>query len=85
VPEPDLDNSEKLEKMRQSNEDLERLVASLPPVSDSAPLIREDRDRDWRRAGRSTGIRSATVAARPDIVVYMEALSISPAASPFWC
>jgi hypothetical protein len=32
--------------MRQSNKDLERLVASLPPMSDSTPLIREDRDRD---------------------------------------
>jgi len=42
----DLSEREKFEKMRQSNKELERLIASLPPMSDSTPLIREDRDRD---------------------------------------
>jgi hypothetical protein len=42
----DVSERERFEKMRQSNKDLERLVASLPPMSDSTPLIREDRDRD---------------------------------------
>ena len=46
MPERDLNDAEKFEKMRKSNEDLERLLASLPPMSDSTPLIREDRDRD---------------------------------------
>jgi len=36
----------RFEKMRESNEELERLVTSMPPMEDSAPLIREDRDRD---------------------------------------
>ena len=50
----DLSEREKFETMRQSNERLERFVASLPPMDDSAPspmddstpLIREDRDRN---------------------------------------
>jgi len=42
----DLSEREKFEKMRQSSKDLERFIASLPPMSDSTPLIREDRDRD---------------------------------------
>jgi hypothetical protein len=42
----DLDNRTRFEKMRASNEELERLVASMPPMEDSTPLIREDRDRD---------------------------------------
>ena len=42
----DLSEREKFEKMRQSNKELERLIASLAPMSDSTPLIREDRDRD---------------------------------------
>ena len=46
VLQSDLDERARFEKMRQSNKDLERLVASLPPMTDSTPLIREDRDRD---------------------------------------
>jgi hypothetical protein len=46
MPEPDLNEHEKFEKMRLSNKDLERLVASLSPMGDSTPLIREDCDRD---------------------------------------
>ena len=42
----DLSEREKFAKMCQSNERLERFVASLPPMDDSTPLIREDRDRD---------------------------------------
>jgi plasmid stability protein len=42
----DLDNRARFEKMRDSNAELERLVASMPPMEDSTPLIREDRDRD---------------------------------------
>jgi len=42
----DLSEREKFETMRQSNERLERFVASLPPMDDSTPLIREDRDRN---------------------------------------
>jgi hypothetical protein len=42
----DVSERERFEKMRQSNKELERLVASLAPMSDSAPLIREDRERD---------------------------------------
>jgi plasmid stability protein len=42
----DVSERERFEKMRQSNKDLERLIASLPPMSDSTPLIREDRNRD---------------------------------------
>jgi plasmid stability protein len=42
----DLDDHAKTEKMRESAEELERLVASMPPMEDSTPLIREDRERD---------------------------------------
>jgi hypothetical protein len=42
----DLDNRDRTEKMRASADELERLVASMPPMEDSTPLIREDRDRD---------------------------------------
>jgi plasmid stability protein len=42
----DLEDRARLEKMRVSSDDLERFVASLPPMDDSAPLIREDRERD---------------------------------------
>jgi len=42
----DLDDHARFEKMRESNEELERLVASMPPMEDSTPLIREDRERD---------------------------------------
>jgi plasmid stability protein len=42
----DLDDHRRFEKMRESNEELERLVASMPPMEDSTPLIREDRERD---------------------------------------
>jgi plasmid stability protein len=42
----DLDDYARFEKMRESNEELERLVASMPPMEDSTPLIREDRERD---------------------------------------
>jgi hypothetical protein len=42
----DLDNHARTEKMRESAEELERLVASMPPLEDSTPLIREDRERD---------------------------------------
>jgi len=42
----DVSEREKFEKMRRSNKDLERLVASLPSLSDSTSLIRQDRDRD---------------------------------------
>jgi plasmid stability protein len=41
----EVSEREKFEKMRQSNKDLEHLIASLPPMSDSTSLIREDRDR----------------------------------------
>jgi hypothetical protein len=37
-------HSAKLVKMRESAE--ERLVASMPTMEDSAPLIRKDRERD---------------------------------------
>jgi hypothetical protein len=43
---PDIDENARREKMRESAEELERLVASMPPMEDSTPLIREDRDRD---------------------------------------
>ena len=43
----DVTERERFEKMRQSRIALERLAASIPPMSDSAPLIREDRDRDF--------------------------------------
>jgi hypothetical protein len=42
----DLDHRARFEKMRASNEELERLVASMPPMDDSTPLIREDRGHD---------------------------------------
>jgi plasmid stability protein len=42
----DVSERERFEKMRQSNKHLERLIASLPPMNDSTPLIREDRNRD---------------------------------------
>jgi plasmid stability protein len=42
----DVSERERFEKMRQSNKDLERLIASLPRMDDSTPLIREERDRD---------------------------------------
>jgi uncharacterized protein (DUF1778 family) len=32
--------------MRERWEEFEKFVQSLPPVSDSTPLIREDRDRE---------------------------------------
>ncbi len=35
--------SERRQKMRVSRAELERFVASLPPMPDSAPLIRADR------------------------------------------
>jgi plasmid stability protein len=37
---------DRFERMRKSQDDLERFVASLPPMTDSTPLIREDRRRD---------------------------------------
>jgi plasmid stability protein len=37
---------EKLENIRAAQDELERFVASLPPMDDSTPLIREDRDRE---------------------------------------
>jgi hypothetical protein len=36
----------KFKKMRESAEELERLVASMPPMEDSTPLIRDDRERE---------------------------------------
>jgi plasmid stability protein len=42
----DLSERERLVKMRQSNERLERFVDSLPPMDDSTALIRQDRDRE---------------------------------------
>ena len=42
----DLAEKARLEKMRASWDELERFVASLPPMEDSTPLIRQDRDRD---------------------------------------
>jgi plasmid stability protein len=42
----DVSEREKFEKMRQSNIDLDRLIASLRPMNDRTSLIREDRDRD---------------------------------------
>jgi len=42
----DLNEHARFEKMRESAEELERLVASMPPIEDSTPLIREDRERD---------------------------------------
>jgi plasmid stability protein len=42
----DLQERARFEKMRESREELERLVASMPAMKDSTPLIREDRERD---------------------------------------
>ena len=42
----DLNQHVRFEKMREASAELEQLVASLPPMPDSAPLIREDRERD---------------------------------------
>ena len=42
----DLDNHVRTQRMRESAEELERLVATMPPMEDSTPLIREDRERD---------------------------------------
>lgn len=42
----DLNDHARTERMRESAEELERLVASMAPMEDSTPLIREDRDRD---------------------------------------
>ena len=42
----DLNELARFERMRESNPELERLVASMSPMEDSTPLIREDRDRD---------------------------------------
>ncbi len=36
---------ERRRRMRESRAELEHFVASLPPLDDSAPLIREDRKR----------------------------------------
>lgn len=36
---------ERFASMRASHAELERFVASLPPMDDSTPLIREDRKR----------------------------------------
>lgn len=36
---------DRFERMRKSEDELERFVASLPPVADSTPLIRQDRKR----------------------------------------
>jgi plasmid stability protein len=41
-----LEEYTRFQKKRESNQDLERLVAFLPLVDDSTSLIREDRDRD---------------------------------------
>jgi len=46
IIESDLAEQARFEKMRASAGELERFVASLPPMEDSTPLIREDRDRD---------------------------------------
>jgi plasmid stability protein len=39
-------DQQRFEKMRECQEELERFVASLPSVSDSTALIREDRERE---------------------------------------
>ena len=36
---------EKRTKLRQLRKEIERFAASLPPLDDSAPLIRADRER----------------------------------------
>ena len=38
-------DEERFERMRKSQDELERFVASLPPMTDSTSLIREDRRR----------------------------------------
>lgn len=40
-----MNGEERFERMRKSQDELERFVASLPSMSDSTPLIREDRRR----------------------------------------
>lgn len=45
ILEAESDEIERRKRMRESSEELERFVASLPPLDDSAPLIREDRER----------------------------------------
>lgn len=40
-----VEDAQKFKRMRESQDELERFVASLPPMSDSTPLIREDRMR----------------------------------------
>jgi hypothetical protein len=42
----DLDEHARFEKMREASAELERFVASLPSIPDSASLIRKDRERD---------------------------------------
>jgi plasmid stability protein len=42
----DLNEHARFERMRESADELERLVASIPPMEDSTRLIREDRERD---------------------------------------
>ncbi|MBZ5607444.1 MAG: Arc family DNA-binding protein [Acidobacteriia bacterium] len=39
-------DEQRIRSMRESQEELERFVAALPPMSDSTPLIREDRNRE---------------------------------------
>ena len=46
IIESDLAERARFEKMRASRDELERLVASMAPMEDSTPLIREDRERD---------------------------------------
>jgi len=41
-----VEEQAKFERMRASTSELERFVASLPPMSDSTPLIRADRERE---------------------------------------
>ena len=45
VLETEAADVERRKRMRDSRKVLERFVASLPPLGDSAPLIREDRER----------------------------------------
>ena len=42
----DMSERERFERMRQSSKELDELIASLAPMGDSTPLIREERDRD---------------------------------------
>jgi len=46
VLQADLDQHARFQRMRDSREELERLVASMPPMEDSTALIREDRARE---------------------------------------